>query len=248
MSPLALLTPTRQVDPPVDKVRVFFYTHHPTVPLDEFPADWTKERLNNVGRESFAYITWLIENVAPERVHQLSDFVWFSQAAPEGDGWNARSGLMKRVRLLSPRTGMLGLGLMESATCENGGSFTMTPWVHMRELYVLATHKLCESFWPTFMNGEFIVSRKRVLHQPLSLWKYLKELLEAPLGHFLHKEGTTPERPHVYDSTLSDPIFGHMMERLWNPLFRCLERPTSCCSSDAPDVPCRPGDCQCLDD
>lgn len=114
----------------MDKVRVFFYTHHPTVSLDEFPADWTKERLNNVGRESFAYVTWLTENLAPEKVHLLSDFVWFSQAAPEGDGWNQRSGLMKRVRLLSPRTGMLGLGLMESANCENGGSFTQTPWVH----------------------------------------------------------------------------------------------------------------------
>ena len=71
-------------------------------------------------------------------------------------------------------------------------------------MYVLATHKLCESYWPTFMNGEFIVSRKRVLHQPLSLWKYIGELLQAPLGHFIHSEGTTPERPKVYDSTLSD--------------------------------------------
>jgi hypothetical protein len=189
----------------VASFRVFFYTHHQTVDLSLFPSDWEKTRLENIGcasaswvgvarssllrassdaqlcsRETYAYVTWLIDNLAPHKVHQLSDFLWFSQAAPLRDGWNQKNqwgGIMQRLPLLSPRTGMLGLGLIEMANCEWGGSFTMTPWTHMRDMFVLAQRKICNEGWVTFMNGEFIVSRKRVLHQPLWLFKYIKELL-----------------------------------------------------------------------
>jgi len=249
----------------VSTLRVFFYTHSPTVDLAAFPDSWTKRRLENVGRESYAYVNHIVDTLATEKVHTMADHVWFSQAAPQRDGWNKRSGVLRRLQLLGPHTGMLALGLIETANCQFGGSFSQTEWRHVRDIYVLAQRRVCEGYWVTFMNGEFIVSKKRILHQPLWLWKYLRELLEAPLDHFIHKEGTTAEKPVIYESTRSDPIFGHMMvrsgsrqrpvrtltrmqERLWNPLLNCLIRPRSCCSDETPDVPCQPGDCQCLDE
>jgi hypothetical protein len=227
--------------------RVFVYTHDANLSDGVFPSDWTVRRFENIGRESYSYVLWLLDHTTAATVHEVSDFVWFSQAAPELDGWNERTNLMRRAReLLAPHTGMLALGLTESARCDWGGSFSGTPWQHMREMYAMATRTLCNEWWPTFMNGEFIVSKKRVLRQPPSMWRYIKELLEAPPGHFIHHEGETPERPHVYDSTRVDPVFGHMMERLWNPLFGCLDTlaPMRCCG---PRETCNDGDCQCLD-
>jgi hypothetical protein len=213
--------------------RVFLYTHNRSLGREVFPEDWIVTRFDNVGRESYAYLSWLVEHAGPSRVHLVADHVWFSQAAPELDGWNERVGMMRRASaLLTPETGMLALGLTEIARCEDGGSFTGAPWPHMRELYAMATRRLCESWWPTFLNGEFVVSRKRVLHQPASLWRYLRELLEAPPAHFIHREGQREGGPRVYDSTAADFIFGHMLERLWNPLFVCLDPPAPmrCCS------------------
>lgn len=78
------------------------------------------------------------------------------------------------------------------------------------------------------------------------MWRYLKELLEAPPNHFIHDEGSTPERLRPYATSQADPIFGHCMERLWNPLFRCLDKGVPCCFDGSPS--CAPGDCQCLDE
>lgn len=131
----------------------------PPTPPSIFPLFRRCSLPANIGRESYVYLTWLLDRGGED--HFLhSDFVWFSQAAPEDDVWAKRSTLMRRVSLLTPRTGMLALGLVEIARCSDGGSFTATPWFHQRELYAMATRQLCEDHWPTFMNGEFIVSRR----------------------------------------------------------------------------------------
>lgn len=125
--------------------------------------------------------------------------------------------------------------------------------VRLREIYVLTHRTFCprEPFI-SFMNGQFAVSRHRVLANPLHVYKYLADMLDAPPSHFVHAdvEDIWPDlQLRIRESSASNNAnyFSFVMERAWTVLFRCRIVPQAyaCCSSVG-DV-CAAGSCQCED-
>jgi hypothetical protein len=60
----------------------------------------------------------------------------------------------------------------------------------LREIWGMTHH---DSFCPSgeflsFMGGQFLVSKLRILRHPLSTWSLLLEMLLAPADHFIHKD------------------------------------------------------------
>ena len=116
-------------------------------------------------------------------------------------------------------------------------------------LYALLQGTLCEprktegqilSF-----NGQFIVSRKRILGREKRTYAFLKELVDAPKGHWIHDE----KQPEWVDavrgrSKPSDPKFGHTLERMWHTLWWCerWEDVVDCEEGDGGE-----GGCSCRD-
>ena len=112
--------------------------------------------------------------------------------------------------------------------------------IRMREMFVLATGTFCKDPWTSFLNGEFIVSRKRILAQPLQLYEFILKQTEDEVTWKQHDED-------ALGSTVPDEWFAHVMERIWNPLFGCVEMTAKeCCAVGSSEV-CTTGSCQCTD-
>ena len=142
--------------------------------------------LPNVGREGHTYLSHITAHY-----HNLADATIFSQADGGGTRENAstREELSRRLPLLTNRTGVLNLGGAERSGCEGSPAF---PFSRLRELYALTQHRLCpyvrQETYVSFMNGFFAVSAARVRSQPLQLYVYLLNLLDAPVAHFSHAD------------------------------------------------------------
>ena len=118
------------------------------------------------------------------------------------------------------------------------------------QLYVMLEGTVCQELEGNVLsfNGHFIVSRKRILSRPKSIYEYLKELIDAPQDHWLHAE---PE-PKWFEkdkgkSTPDDPKFGHTLERLWHVIFNC-SNPAQMVDCDVKGMKAEgPGGCTCKD-
>lgn len=196
--------------------------------------------LPNVGRESHTYLSHIVRHF-----HALPSLLIFVQAVP-----NNYEIYAKRLAVLSNHTGLLNLGGADASTCEGSEAYKM---VRLREIYVLTHRTFCprEPFI-SFMNGQFAVSRHRVLANPLHVYKYLADMLDAPPSHFVHAdvEDIWPDlQLRIRESSASNNAnyFSFVMERAWTVLFRCRIVPQAyaCCSSVG-DV-CAAGSCQCED-
>lgn len=86
----------------------------------------------------------------------------------------------------------------------------------------------------------FLHCVSRIRAQPLELYRYIRLQMEQGASHFLHKDANNFKG---VESTPSNPLFGHVMERSWNLLFKCTTR-VLCC--EAPEI-CQPDMCQCID-
>jgi len=209
----------------VDSFSVYLYSQ---APLDtEAPAEWHVHAFEqNAGRESRCYLHHLTHH------HVHADHVWFTQAL-HIPGW-----MWARLALFTPNTGMLGLaneGMCRCAVCDGGSPSVQA---HLSEIYTLATGEMCaRDSWLTFYNGEFIVSRRRIQNQPTRVYSYLLSIVAAPDAHWIHRGAVAEGRPSI----MTEPAFGHTIERSWNMLFGCFNA-TQCCRDD-----CQPGACQCLD-
>ena len=87
------------------------------------------------------------------------------------------------------------------------------------ELYAMAQQQLCLGQFFAAMRGCFVVSRARVLQNPLAFYRYLLHLMEAPLDHPVHAPVHYPA--YMDPSTQTAPALGHLLERSWAFIFRC---------------------------
>ena len=118
------------------------------------------------------------------------------------------------------------------------------------QLYAILEGTVCQELEGNVLsfNGHFIVSRKRILSRPRSIYEYLQELVNAPEHHWLHSE---PE-PKWFEkdkgkSIPDDPKFGHTLERLWHVIFNC-SNPTQMVDCDVKGMKAEgPGGCTCKD-
>ena len=175
--------------------------------LGMVPSDWNVTLLPNVNREAHAYLAYLRDHIRAS-----SDFVWFTQAAPNGAKPHSLY-LWSRLRHLSHRTGMLALCGVGATACDN-----WTDGVRILELFALTQRRFCTDAdrWSVFFNGEFIVSRKRIRAQPA--WLY----------DALWNASNTEDAYRRLDvraaatSRLANYTFAFIMERGWNLVFGCL--------------------------
>lgn len=189
------------------EVQVFIYCQGGD-PLEQWDDSWQSRMLPNMNHEAHAYTAYLAEFRSRE-----TDFVWFTQALPNGIQPH-RKYLWNRLSHFSPSTGMLGLCGVGSGTCRGAGP-------RLYEVYAMARHEFCtdDTTWTIFFNGEFIVSRKRILRHPS--WFY-----EA-----LHNSTSSNEAPFAQgDAGAATPVtidyhFGYIMEATWTIIFDCMHPP-----------------------
>ncbi|KPV78183.1 uncharacterized protein RHOBADRAFT_7895, partial [Rhodotorula graminis WP1] len=90
--------------------------------------------------------------------------------------------------------------------------------------------------------AQFFVSRARIVANPRTKYARVKELLEAPLGHWLEGEGASFDWGG--DMGPSNPFFGHALERSWPVIFNCTDPGVADrCGDDVYDKDA----CQCRD-
>jgi hypothetical protein len=227
--------------------RVFLYSHAPagTISPESIPQDWILFHSENAGRESHNYLTFLTHHAG-----NTSDLVWFSHALLDH---YMTDKVWPRLSLITRRTGMLGLSIIERCDCD-GGAYPKLGTL-LREVHAMALGQFCGAggtpsapgvakgaphAWTCFFNGEFVVSKRRIAAQPHRLYTYLRDALRAPPSHWLHmayEEGRV--------STVSNPTMGFVMERSWNLLFKCLRMEKEVCCQGS--VACEAGMCQCED-
>ena len=206
----------------------------------------------NVGREAETYLRHILAHY-----EKLPDHIFFTQGLPQYD-----DSVDALRRFFTHQTGILGLSAITVCTCE-GFSDTWTGgqmgtkhagFIRVREMWVLFQRTLCPNEYACFHNGMFVVSRRRMLLHPKSLYEYVHGLFflsrEDPLRYnedkyFNHDKVVTPAEDGW--RTLA-----HVMERAWFFVFNCTDpdvaricdRP---CEGD-PQVCTTPRGCQCLDE
>jgi hypothetical protein len=203
-------------------LHVFMYCQG-VLSLDDaqrIPDDWVVTFLPNVNREAHAYAAYLREHRARD-----ASFVWFTQAAPNGLKPHTRY-LWSRLRHLTPRTGMLGLCGVGSSTCAAWSEDSS----RIAQLYAMTQRRFCvdNTSWTVFFNGEFLVSRKRILASP----KWMYDMIWAASTEAT--KGTTSY------------AFAFTMERSWNLLFNCTA-PERTPRKYAEDIFHKNRNFQCLD-
>lgn len=190
----------------VGRVQVFFYCQG-DVERHLLPADWVFERLTNVNREAHVYAAYLRDHRDRD-----SNFVWFTQALPNGDEEHSRY-LWSRLKHLTPSTGMLALCGVGESSCdhwEQGSRVTA--------IYAMTQSRLCTDAdtWAVFFNGEFIVSRARILRRSRDFYDGIFEASQTPTAF---RGMDTKSAGH----NVSDYAFAFVMERTWNLVFNCLK-------------------------
>ncbi|EGG07605.1 uncharacterized protein MELLADRAFT_35443 [Melampsora larici-populina 98AG31] len=151
----------------------------------------------------------------------------------------------------SKRTGFLSFGPYLSSVCGQDGLGNGN-YERMRDIYVMFHETLCP---PTGQlssyAGQFMVSRKRILHNSYKKYEELKLILEAPLEHWIHSEGSwftwkgsTDQGPASNPKGPVSPFFGHALERSWPLIFGCVDPSIAeICSDEVIDSE----KCQCFD-
>lgn len=202
-------------------------THHPNrndamrlALIDQYHAINT-----NRGRESHTFLFHIIY-----RYHTLADHTIFFQALPHQhhEGWNSH--VVSELSHICT-SNFTCLSSLMAASC--GNDDVMRDMVRMREIFAMANVALCPETIPMCLNGQFQVSRAAILQHPLAFYKMLFMYLEAPSAHWIHKDfkfmldpGQKDRFSHEVNGVLDDPLFGHVMERMWMSIFRCFPNGT----------------------
>lgn len=238
-------------------VHAFVYTKgvHGSGLQEDIGAD-TLVDLRNVGREGSTYLHHIIEHW-----DHLADYTLFAQAdlhkgQREGSGTDAgmlRTWLDDRLRdQLNDQIGFMSLnGKHDLCYCgyctDIGGRVLYPQW---SQVYALLHGHICPQDKPNVVSfhAAFLVSRKRIRARGRPFYEHLRDLIDAPAEHWLHREGVaTWFTKRKGPSTPSNPWFGHQLERLWHEIFDCgrLEDVVHC----TPDLARAQGHggCSCLD-
>ena len=208
--------------------KVVLYDHDDDAGSHPWPDGVSVHVIPNFGLEAHCYSHWTTEHAA----NVSSTHVWFSQAVP--DAYMGPK-MYPRLQLLTADTTMLCLSIIDRCDCDG---CQLAHWYDFRQEYETIVGRNCTGPWTACFNGEFIVSRDRLLAVPPATYEYILALSEAPQNASVHKN--VPE----FGSTPSKNIAAHIMERLWNPLFNCTDIP-ACDCEEGVLMTCAPGMCQC---
>ena len=211
--------------------RVFLYSHSQTS-LEGVPEWWIVNSGPNVGREAENYLSFLVDNL-----HSLNELVFFSQSRPDA---YMEDKLWPRLHLVTNQTGMIGLSIWETQSCDGSIYPGLGPLI--QQIYAMATGNFCHGTWRSFYNGEFVVSRKRIQKHARHFYETLLEATRLPRSEdWIHKD----QQPNGgWPSTPSNPALAYALERTWNVIFRCFTPKEPCCLGNER---CIESSCQCLD-
>ncbi|WAR60630.1 hypothetical protein PtB15_9B569 [Puccinia triticina] len=256
--------------------RVVVYVKHPDTSLTTIAnvvgADEVV-RLPNVGREGGTYLTHILKHynaslgplassdpavlespqfgterlLAAPPVRGLADHTVFMQ--PEISWhWIAKP----RMDLFDPSsTGFLSFGPYLVSVCGQDGLGNGN-YERMRDIYTMFYNSFCP---PTGQlasyAGQFVVSRRRILANSYTQYGQMRALLEAPTGHWIHREGgwlkwkgATDTGPAEPPTGPRAPFLGHALERSWPVVFGCSDPAVAeACTDDVNDKAL----CQCSD-
>lgn len=183
----------------------------------------------------------------PASVYGLADHTVFMQ--PEISWhWIAKP----RMDLFDPSsTGFLSFGPYLISVCGQDGLGNGN-YERMRDIYTLIYDSFCP---PTGQlasyAGQFVVSRRRILRNRYEKYLNLRNLLEAPIEHWIHREGgwfkwkgSTDEGPAKNPTGPHNPFLGHALERSWPVIFDCRDPSIAeSCTDEIIDQKL----CQCFD-
>ncbi|MCJ1273759.1 hypothetical protein MMC21_001552 [Puttea exsequens] len=211
-------------------------------------------KLPNVGREGGTYLHHILSIYDNPPAYILVAQAVLKKAQQDREPYFAelQPWLFERLRdRFGPETGFMSLDrkhdICTCGHCTDMGRDDFYPlWP---QLFALFENRVChqrERHLLSF-NGHFIVSRRRLLARPKWIYEYLRELVDAPPGHWIHQE----TEPHWFDGVKeegpADPKFGHTLERLWHQLFGCGSEELVMDCEIGPDMQ-GPGGCSCRDE
>jgi hypothetical protein len=199
----------------------------------------TLETDANEGREGDSMLRYIIATYA-----KLPEYVLFTQAQPNGfEVWP------QRLAQFSDDVRVIALGNTDACGC-SGCYVQEGGMIRLRELYVMATHKLCDVEFMSYFNGQMLVSRDAILKQPLSMYKLLFSLLHAPKDHFIHRDlcqkhlrrslknraveicAKIDKAVPISEHDNQNPLFLHVLERSWSFMFGCENAPGPICLNE----------------
>ncbi|KAE9961578.1 hypothetical protein BLS_001736 [Venturia inaequalis] len=228
------------------EVEIHFYTKNKDMDLDLIRRTINTTRvtlLPNLGREGGTFIDHIILNF--DRLARHSMFI--QAAMHEYDHAKNHIGDYFGVD-----TGVLSLGTYESCNCID----CTDPWdaarkfPRLEELYAALNGQFCPKSVVLTYLGQFITSATRIRSRGLKAYEYLKKVLEADESHFIHAD----PKQDIFQDDVTNPYFGHTLERSWMILFGCSEKRLveKCGSWPGLKTARKPlgsnDDCQCLDD
>lgn len=228
------------------EVEIHFYTKNKDANLDLIRRTINTTHvtlLPNLGREGGTFFDHIILNF--DRLARHSMFIQATMHEYE----HAKNHIKDYFGV---DTGVLSLGIYESCNCVDCAD----PWdatrkfPRLEELYAALNGQFCPKSVVLTYLGQFIASATRIRSRGLKTFEYLKKVLEADETHFIHAD---PKQDFFQDD-VTNPYFGHTLERSWMVLFGCSEaRLVEKCGSWAGlRVARKPlaanDDCQCLDD
>lgn len=195
--------------------RLIVYTKDPSANVDQLLKQTGATRvvqLPNVGREGHTYLHHIVE-----QWEDLAAQTFFLQA----DIHNPRE-FFPRVRdYYTPQTGMLSLGF-SGQTCDCRDCGDRFGWWDNTLVKVIWSQVMNETCTDQQMlmsyKGQFVASAARIRGNEQSLYKTLRTALEDP-ENFVHQEDYLQGRP----DSMSAPLFGYTLERLWSVLLQCSE-------------------------
>lgn len=195
----------------------------------------------NEGRLADVILTYIVDNY-----HALPSHMLFSVAAPEDLGAARRMlarfngsdimGVGSRADLADP------FSTVRRRWCSCDGCFVRRgQMARLRDVYALATGRQCddEGGFTTLSGGPLLVSRRAVLRHNLRFYAHLLELLHAPDSHAIHEDEALVEldgEPRRAGGR-NDPLFGHVLDRAWAPIFGCFEPDVHLRCSAGPAAP-----------
>ncbi|CAF1093126.1 unnamed protein product [Rotaria sordida] len=190
--------------------------------------------LPNLGREGGTYLYHIINNY-----HIIANHTLFSQAGVEGitDRGLADWYFDRLEKQFNSSVGYMPLVTNIMISNYDCDSHITGNFPRMSQLWAMLEQSLCPPGGQAVaFRGQFLVSSKRIQNRPLSVYKYIYDLITANSSHWLHRD----LRSLIFKSTPDNPIFGHVVERIWTILFKCFK-------SDLHDR-CRRRECACFDE
>lgn len=209
-------------------VRVIVYSKNEELSLADLKTNTAADevhQLPNIGRESETYLQHILKVYDEPPAYTL-----FTQGGPVGLNKSSGDFNAEHMDMINYRfkntTQFMDFGDLKDHWCDCGHC----PWAWCplyQPLYAMMEGEICKTVADekgqlASATGQFIVSRERILSRSRRIYRYLEELISAPVGHWIHNE-TEPAmaRNDFKTGTPANPLFGHTLERMWATIFGC---------------------------